>query len=92
MNSGGDFACRWGGEEFLLFVHGDKQETYFVADRIRRKLEESVLKNKYDGNFSVTATFGIAEYSDYTPLRIIIDAADEKLYYGKNHGKNQVVS
>ncbi len=73
-------------------MHGDKQETYFVADRIRRKLEESVLKNKYDGNFSVTATFGIAEYSEYTPLRIIIDAADEKLYYGKNHGKNQVVS
>ncbi|MBO4899468.1 MAG: GGDEF domain-containing protein [Lachnospiraceae bacterium] len=86
-----DYSCRWGGEEFLLFIHGDKQETYFVADRIRRKLEETTLKNKYDGTFRVTATFGIAEYKSYMPLRTIIDEADEKLYYGKNHGKNQVV-
>lgn len=88
---GGDYTCRWGGEEFLLLIHGDKQETYFVADRIRRKLEETVMKNKYDGSFSVTATFGVAEYKDFMPLRTIIDEADEKLYYGKNHGKNQVV-
>ena len=86
-----DYSCRWGGEEFLLFIHGDKQETYFVADRIRRKLEETPVKNKYDGNFKVTATFGIAEYKSYMPLRTIIDEADEKLYYGKKHGKNQVV-
>lgn len=87
----GDYTCRWGGEEFLLLIHGDKQETYFVADRIRRKLEETSLKNKYDGTFNVTATFGVAEYRDFMPLRSIIDEADEKLYYGKNHGKNQVV-
>ena len=87
-----DYSCRWGGEEFLLFIHGDKQETYFVADRIRRKLEEIVLKNKYDKAFSVTATFGIAELKEYEPLRTAIDEADEKMYYGKNHGKNQVVS
>ena len=86
-----DYSCRWGGEEFLLFIHGDKQETYFVADRIRRKLEETTFMNKYDGTFKVTATFGIAEYKSYMPLRTIIDEADEKLYYGKNHGKNQVV-
>lgn len=87
----GDYTCRWGGEEFLLLIHGDKQETYFVADRIRRKLEETQLKNKYDGTFNVTATFGVAEYKDFMPLRTIIDEADEKLYYGKSHGKNQVV-
>ncbi|MCR5594873.1 MAG: GGDEF domain-containing protein [Lachnospiraceae bacterium] len=87
-----DYSCRWGGEEFLLFIHGDKNQTYFVADRIRRKLEDTVLKNKYDGTFRVTATFGITQYNKFAPLRTNIDDADEKLYYGKNHGKNQVVS
>lgn len=85
-----DYLCRWGGEEFLLMIHGTEDEYGIVAERIR----ESIGKQEFTTDahkFSVTATLGIAEYQTGLNLRTLVDMADQKLYYGKNHGKNQVV-
>ncbi len=86
-----DYSCRWGGEEFLLFVHGTKEEAYFVAERIREALYAVVFKDKRGSNFSVTLTAGIADNRTDKPLRMVIQEADDKLYIGKRNGKNQVI-
>lgn len=85
-----DYLCRWGGEEFLIVVHGDEDDYGTVAERIRSSIETYVFDN--EGNsFSVTATLGISKHQTGLKLRTLVDMADQKMYYGKNHGKNQVV-
>lgn len=86
-----DYFCRWGGEEFLIAVHGNKEDYMTVAERIRKNISVQVFDTDKI-KFSVTATMGISEYQTGVKLRTIIDMADQKLYYGKKHGKNQVVT
>ena len=39
----------------------------------------------------VTMTFGVEEYDYHSQLPELVKQSDDKLYYGKNHGRNQVV-
>lgn len=86
-----DAVCRWGGEEMLILVNANKEIACSVAQRICRDISQRVVKHD-DVELSVTMTLGVAEYIEGRTIRSIIDEADEHLYYGKNHGKNQVVS
>ncbi len=88
----GDYSCRWGGEEFLLFAHGPRNEVQYVAERILERLKNISFEDRKGGNFSVTLTAGVAEFRYGAQLRNVIEAADKRLYYGKTHGKNQIVS
>ena len=88
----GDYACRWGGEEFLLFSHGSKYDTSHAAERIRQRFAESEFNDKNGNVFKVTITMGVAEYRYGMQFRNIVEIADKRLYHGKTHGKNQVVA
>lgn len=85
-----DSCCRWGGEEFLVLIHGQKEEYISVAERIRIEMAKQKFSAE-KGDFKVTVTLGIAEYQIGLKARTLIEMADQKLYYGKTHGKNQVV-
>lgn len=90
LTRGGDYLCRWGGEEFLILLHGIGVEAARdVAERFRKSIEEMVVN--YDSlNLNVSMTFGVAgvmEAESYNDLFII---ADKRLYDGKNSGKNCV--
>jgi PleD family two-component response regulator len=41
--------------------------------------------------FFITMTFGVEECDYCSDITAIISRADKKLYYGKEHGRNQVV-
>lgn len=85
-----DFVCRWGGEEILLLLMAEVSNAQGTAERIRKDIVDSVVMEK--GNeIRVSVTMGVAEYHEDVTIRELIDEADEKLYYGKRHGKNQVV-
>lgn len=86
-----DYFCRWGGEEFLIMIHGAADDYATVAERIRTDIEKQVY-HAGDTDFSVTATLGIAEYQTGIQMRTLVDMADQKMYFGKKNGKNQVVS
>lgn len=86
----GDYFCRWGGEEFMLMIHGTADDCAIVAERVREGIAAQVF-HANDVEFSVTATLGIAEYQTGIQIRTLVDLADQKLYFGKKHGKNQVV-
>lgn len=86
-----DVVCRWGGEEILVLVKADKEITCHVAERICKDIANTVVEHD-NTKLSVTMTLGVAAYTRGESLRSIIDEADKHLYYGKRHGKNQVVS
>lgn len=80
---------RWGGEEFLVMSE-DGQVDASVMQKLREKVSESPFCYQ-DLTLSITVTIGVAYYQEDTSVDAWIGRADDFLYYGKNHGKNQVV-
>lgn len=83
--------CRWGGEEFCIFLPGmNLDEAGVLMKDLCFAVEK--LKLAHEGHeFAVTITIGVEEYDFASPLEELLDTADEKLYMGKNAGRNQVV-
>jgi len=85
--------CRWGGEEFIILMKDyDMDVAIEKMEYLRRTVENNytVFFNKH---IDATMTVGVEEYKDtYTDPEEIIKIADERMYYGKQHGKNIVIS
>lgn len=83
--------ARWGGEEFLIFFeHINGDEAYSKLEDVRSKL--SKLMVSFDGNdISVTLTFGLVEYDYDITIDQNIKIADDRLYQGKQSGRNKIV-
>lgn len=87
----GDFVCRWGGEEILILVNGNLDAARSLAERILSKICENEVYS--DGNtVKVSMTLGVAQANESFTIEDFIQQADNRLYYGKAHGKCQVVS
>ncbi|WP_246369769.1 sensor domain-containing diguanylate cyclase [Saccharibacillus deserti] len=83
----GDVAVRFGGEEFaVLLPHTRLEEAEAAAERIRRRLESESPSRKY----KITASFGVAEWTDGFDRQQLIEAADRALYQAKESGRNRV--
>ena len=88
-----DCPSRWGGEEFLIMlVETDLEGGQRVAERIRRKIENTNFKYK-NTKLPVTMTFGLSIYQ-ITDDNIdeCVKRADKALYEGKHQGKNKVIA
>lgn len=82
---------RWGGEEFLLiFKDLNGEEAYIELEKIRSMVQRKKIVYN-DQVISVTMTFGLEEYSYNKPVDYTINNADQKLYLGKNQGRNRVI-
>lgn len=82
--------CRWGGEEFLILLYGDKTNAAAVMDQIRRLIEENTIT--YQGKtLRITMTFGIAADDERENPDKLITLADERMYRGKKSGKNRII-
>lgn len=87
---GRGFAVRWGGEEFLL-VYRDMHLNTAVTCIQEMMREIRNLRIQYEDLWiDVTMTFGLVEGSGEKVEHIIRDA-DEKLYEGKNSGRNKLI-
>lgn len=84
--------CRWGGEEFIILMRDyDLAVAKEKMEYIRKTIETTptVFFNK---RVSITLTIGVEENKDdYKEPEEIIKVADERMYYGKQHGKNIVI-
>jgi len=87
----GDTVCRWGGEEFLIAIDGNKKITMDVAERIRSMIEDMVVVS-HGYSIKITMTFGVCESIPGLNVDKLVEIADQRLYKGKQNGKNQVVS
>ncbi len=83
------YICRWGGEEFLLISKNDKVDGSLV-ENLRKEIENTTFE--YEKKIiPVTISAGVAMYESGKSVDEWIKLADERLYTGKNNGRNQVV-
>ena len=83
--------ARWGGEEFLFtFENMNIQQAYATLEILRLQIEKYNFQFK-DHAIKITMTFGVEEYSQIIGIESTISKADQKLYEGKNSGRNKVV-
>lgn len=81
--------CRWGGEEFLILI-SDKEDGKERFEVLRKKIEDGIFE--FEGQkIRITMTFGVAGREKDESIDKWIGRADEKLYDGKQNGRNRVV-
>lgn len=80
-------ASRWGGEEFLILTGSDSG----LIEQLRKAVENLTIEFE-DKVIKVTLTAGFEPKNKELTLDKWIVSADEKLYRGKNSGKNRVVT
>lgn len=87
---GHGFVARWGGEEMLLVYDGVHLDT---AVSYMQELLEAIRTRPVvygDIKLTITMTFGLTE-GNGDKIEHIVRDADEKLYQGKNSGRNKIV-
>ncbi|WP_297440019.1 diguanylate cyclase [Sulfurimonas sp.] len=81
-----DELCRIGGEEFVIIAtHTSQIDTYVIAEKIRKAIEEHHMI------LPITVSFGVAEYKDCESKDSFFKRADNALYEAKKSGRNRVV-
>jgi diguanylate cyclase (GGDEF)-like protein len=87
----GDAAVRFGGDEFLLVLHGaDARGAQRVAEEVRTSL--AALPSTCEGLGSVTASIGVALFPTHgVSLDDVVHEADLAMYRAKARGRNRVV-
>ncbi len=87
-----DMVCRWGGEEFLLFLPETLLDgAVTIAESIRKKIENYPFAYE-SKNLSITVTLGVSEFDQTMSVENSIKLADDALYEGKESGRNRVAS
>lgn len=88
----GDFAFRYGGEEFLmLLTEIDSQQAQVVAEKIRQHVESAEILLANETSIKVTLSVGIAMTDGHPDYQRLIERADKALYMAKNSGRNRCV-
>ncbi len=82
-----DLVFRYGGEEFVILLKAfDRQDAFNTFERIRT----TVGHHNYAKVEEVTVSIGFTEIANQSGTAEVIEEADIALYYGKNHGRDQV--
>ena len=89
-----DEFIRFGGEEFLLFVHNKNEQlsiAYEIAQRLRTTIENKIFV--YENiNIKLTISIGInCSPKTFKNIHEAIKYADKMLYQAKKSGRNKVV-
>lgn len=87
----GDLACRWGGEEFILYI----RQTPLVGamtmlERLRERFAESDISLPSGGLLRVTFSAGVVDLVEFESWRDGFRRADESLYQAKRDGRNRI--
>lgn len=84
-----DLSCRWGGEEFVVYLTDtDPEAARVFAERLRALIEGTV----FHDDIRVTISQGIAGLDEGDSFEAMARRADEKLYRAKAEGRNRVVA
>lgn len=86
-----NLAVRWGGEEFILYFPDANLETVHpIMENLRKQVEAAIIETTKH-RIQVTVTIGVAMGRAGRNYQRVIRIADEKLYRGKQQGRNRVV-
>lgn len=88
-----DLMGRWGGDEFVLVVSGERDHIAPVVYRIRSKMRTPYAVRRGDGllnTLEVDAAVGIAQWAPGETLEQVISRADSSMYEEKKRMKTLV--
>jgi len=94
-----DIPARFGGEEFTVILpETDRDSSVIVAERLRSSIENLTFKTgagnpSHTGSFKITTSIGVAcfEHASNMTEDILIERADQSLYFAKQNGRNRVI-
>ena len=90
-----DLLCRYGGEEFCIFLVGFTiDDGLAIAERMRSGVEKEAGPGiRSVPNLKITSSFGVASIkAGNKTLEELIDQADQALYKAKKAGRNRVIA
>lgn len=89
---GGDWIARWGGEEFLMCLHGlDARGAVNAGERARKYVKSHPVPVDV-GTLPITVSIGVALYtSQVESIDQLVAEADALLYEAKHTGRDRVL-
>ncbi len=91
---GQDFACRYGGEEFVIILPKTNQDgTAKIANILRESIKGKEIRNRKTGEnlTRVTISSGVAELRAEEEIAAWVERADKALYQAKRKGRDCVI-
>jgi len=90
---GGDIACRYGGEEFLLLLPDTTLDILVPrAEQVRKDAKKLRVPDHGELSLSISISIGVAIFPrNGSNGEALLQAADEALYRAKNEGRDRVV-
>lgn len=83
--------ARWGGEEFIFVFDGANGDDAKVKlSVVQDAIKKTVIRYE-DLELKITMTFGLVEYDPKLKLHENIKVADDRLYIGKEAGRDRIV-
>jgi len=90
----GDFAARWGGEEFVVLLPNTALDGAIeLAEKIRTDIEKMPVKAANGSVIKITLSAGVNSLipANDTSIDAFISNADKALYRAKDAGRNKVI-
>lgn len=85
-----DFACRYGGEEFVIIFPQTSTETALeLLEKARHRIKSIPFKFKQE-NISITISAGVSSFSANDSPTRVFERADRALYQAKDDGRDRV--
>lgn len=86
------FACRFGGEEFLLTLPDyDEQNSITIFENMHSDIRSTSVKAGAN-NINIDVCIGISSYPNLcTDPELLVSRADKAMYYGKKHGRGRII-
>jgi two-component system chemotaxis family response regulator WspR len=92
----GDLLCRYGGEEFAIFLPGaDEANACMVAERLRIRVEAVKLiheGSKVSPYVTISLGLTVMKPASPQPSHILVTGADLALYQAKEEGRNRCMA
>jgi diguanylate cyclase (GGDEF)-like protein len=87
----GDLACRWGGEEFTLYIRQTPLAGgTTMLDRLRESFAETPVVLPSGGTLRCTFSGGVVDLLEFEDWKSAFRKADEALYLAKREGRNRI--
>ena len=83
-----DLLARWGGEEFVILIDDNLQNTQRIAEKIRMAIEKKLAVESRH----ITISLGVTELHKDDTYDTLFKRVDNALYKSKRSGKNRVTA
>ncbi|NDV91113.1 diguanylate cyclase [Alteromonas sp. 345S023] len=83
--------CRYGGEEFLLYLHNtNEHDAYTLLTKIKSSIEAYASWTTTQTRFSASFSAGAVEFKGESNITKIIKVCDHLLYKAKSNGRGKI--